>query len=357
MGTAAADLNQERDLFVAGADDIRTVLDGHEDEVLLIIKNTYEAHSRGQTAVPHSTFLHCPPDEASRIIALPAYVGGETNCAGIKWIASVPTNLHRGLDRASAVLILNTPSTGRPKAILEGSIISAWRTAASGTLALTVLCKQRPQKVGLIGCGLINRHLAQFIVALCPDVRTFVVFDLDAENARKYKEHCELHFPGIKVETANEINEVLRESTLVSFATTARHPYVDDLSICPPDTVILHISLRDLAPAVILACDNVVDDIDHVCRAQTSLHLAEQRLQHRKFIRCTLGDVLTGKSAAQSHDQRTIVFSPFGLGILDVALGAYVLERTIAARKGCIIRSFLPDSWIRTSQPALPAAG
>jgi 2,3-diaminopropionate biosynthesis protein SbnB len=353
MSIASGD--SDRDLFVVGADDIRAALDGHEKEVLLTIKKAYEAHSRGQTSLPHSIFLHFPADESSRIIALPAYIGGETNCAGLKWIASVPANLERGLDRASAVLILNSPVTGRPKAMLEGSIISAWRTAASAVLASTVLSNKKVRSVGFIGCGLINRHVAQFIVAIYPDVRRFFVFDSDPDRARKYKEQCESQFPGVKVETANGIDEVLRNSSLISFATTAKEPYVDDLDMCSSGSVILHISLRDLAPTVILACDNVVDDVDHVCRAQTSLHLAEQNTRDRKFIRCTLGDILTGKSAGY-RDEGVVVFSPFGLGILDVALGVYVLERTIAAKKGCIVQSFLPDSWDRTSRPLLSAA-
>jgi ornithine cyclodeaminase len=124
---------------------------------------------------------------------------------------------------------------------------------------------------------------------------------------------------------------VLERASLVSFATTAVEPHVSDLSMCPPGTTLLHISLRDLSAEAILAGDNVVDDVEHVCRAQTSVHLAEQRSGGRAFIRCELAAVLSGAAPPRRGPGPTI-FSPFGLGILDLAVAEHAVE--VAARSG-----------------------
>src|SRR5437660_6309498 len=93
-----------------------------------------------------------------------------------------------------------------------------------------------------------------------------------------------------RISIAHGVDEVLSSCELISFATTSSIPYSDDLSLCKPGSTILHVSLRDLGINAILSGDNIVDDVDHVCRAGTSLHLTEQQLGHRDFIRCELAD-------------------------------------------------------------------
>lgn len=82
--------------------------------------------------------------------------------------------------------------------------------------------------------------------------------------------------------------------------------------------------LRDLAPEVLLASANLVDDVDHCLKANTSPHLVEQRTGSRDFLLGTLDDVLSGRVSPPAD--RPLVFSPFGLGVLDLAVGAFVHE-------------------------------
>jgi ornithine cyclodeaminase len=129
-------------------------------------------------------------------------------------------------------------------------------------------------------------------------------------------------------------------------ATNASRPHIKDLSQCPPGATILHVSLRDLDPEILLSCDNILDDIDHVCRAQTSVHLAEQLAGNRNFLRCTLGEILNGAAPPRRDAGGLTVFSPFGLGILDLAVSTLVCELAAQQQVGTVIDSFLPDAWV-----------
>jgi ornithine cyclodeaminase len=332
------------DILLLKGNEIGALLEGREHDIVNIVARAYEAHASGRSSLPHSTFLRFPDDEKNRIIALPAYLGDGFGVAGIKWVSSFTANLNKGLDRASAVLILNSTETGRPDAIVEGSIISAKRTAASAALAARYLLDGRtPTSVGLVGCGLIGFEIMKFLRAVCPWLERLWLFDLDAGRAEKFKRECGELFESVEVATNRD--EVLSNAPLVVLATTAARPYLDDLSACAPGSTILHVSLRDITPEAILNCDNVVDDVDHVSRAQTSIHLAEQLTGSREFVRCTLGEILLGRAAPRRDDESIAVFSPFGLGILDIALGKYVCELGRQANMGTVIDFFLPTPW------------
>jgi 2,3-diaminopropionate biosynthesis protein SbnB len=329
------------DLLVLGAADVERELRADEAAAVEIVADTYRVHEGGRTAVPHSSFLRFPSDNVRRIIACPAFVDGATARAGIKWIASFPANVERGLERASAIIVLNSMLTGRPEVLLEGAGISAARTGASAALAARTLRPDRRLKeVGLIGCGVINLNVLRYLRAAGLGVDCVTVHDRDSERAAAFAELCERVFPDLRVELAADAAAVLRRHELVSVATTATRPHIPSLDDCPPGALILHVSLRDIAPEAIARCDNVVDDIDHVCRAQTSLHLAEQLRGDRSFIRCTLGEVLLGVAPSRTDGHAVTVFSPFGLGALDVAMAGWVTEAAGRRSAGTRIDGF-----------------
>jgi ornithine cyclodeaminase len=334
----------QTDLLILRGGEIADLLSGRELDVIDAVGRAYLAHARGASSLPHSTFLRFPNDDLNRIIALPAYLGDGFGVAGLKWVASFPGNVKNGLARASAVLILNNAATGLPEAILESSLINARRTAASAALAARELRRGREGRetadAGLIGTGVINFETARFLLHTVPGLARFHVYDLDRERAESFAARLAEEVSR-EVRVAEALEEVLRACPLVAFATTAVRPHVADLAACPPGATILHTSLRDLTAEVILAADNVVDDPDHVSRAQTSIHLAEQQTGDRGFIRCTLADLLAGTAPPKKDENAATVFSPFGLGILDLAVGQLVRDRALETGRGTVIESFL----------------
>lgn len=316
---------------VAGGQ-VQRVLHGREKQVVDIVEAAYRWHGAGDSVNPPSYFLRFPDRPTARIIALPASLGGTVRVDGLKWISSFPDNVAAGIPRASAVLILNDHETGYPFACLESSIISAARTAASAALGADRLTqgRSRPTRVGFVGTGLIARYIHTFLAGTGWSFDELGVFDLSADSAAGFRGHLERSGVAGRITLHDDAESLIRASDLVVFATIAGKPHVHDPTWFAHHPVVLHVSLRDLDPRILLDAVNVVDDVEHCLKADTSPHLVEQLTGGRDFLHGTLPDVLEGRITVPAD--RTVVFSPFGLGVLDLAVGKYVYDEV--ARSG-----------------------
>lgn len=334
-------------LLICRGSEIQAMLNQKEIEVISQIREAYLIfNDQKKSEVPHSSFLRFPHLPDNRIIALPAYAGGAFNSAGIKWISSFPSNIHRGIERASALIILNSLENGRAKAIFEGSIISAVRTAASASLiAKSVLKNQEIKQVSLIGCGPINFHVLNYLRAVFPSLNSISLFDTNPDRAEYFKGKVQHQWPDrFHVKIFPAMTAILEESTFISFATSASHPYVQSLGTNPGGKVVLNISLRDLAPEILLSAYNIVDDRDHVNRANTSVHLAWKQANNLDFVNATISDHLINEMFEIPKD-RPVIVSPFGLGILDVALAEWLYIQMKIKTAGSVIEEFFPEPY------------
>jgi ornithine cyclodeaminase len=307
---------------------IRTIIEREMHAVTCAVEEAYCLHQAGKTVNPDSYFLSFPDKAGTRIIALPAYLGGRFDVAGLKWIASFPDNIRRALPRASAVLILNNYVTGYPFACLESSLISAARTAASAVLAAYHLngCRREGRSLAVIGAGILARNILTHLAAQAWRFERVVVHDVNREYSEAMADHCSAIGQPIayRIEIAPDVGQAIRSSDVVLFATTAGAPYVTDASLFEHHPLVLNISLRDLSPDIILGAFNIMDDVEHCLKANTSPYLAEQQSRSRDFIAGTIAQVLAGDVGVPMD--RTRIFSPFGLGILDLAVGKLVYD-------------------------------
>jgi ornithine cyclodeaminase len=261
----------------------------------------------------------------------------------LKWISSFPENVAAGIPRASAVLILNDHDTGYPFACLESSIVSATRTAALAASAADWLTRgrRRPTRLGVLGAGLIARYVHTFLAGTGWSFDEIGVHDLSVDSAEGFRDYLARADGGSQVTVHRTAERLIRSSDLLLFATTAGQPHISDLTWFEDSPLVLHLSLRDLAPEIVLGSTNVVDDVEHCLKADTSPHLAEQLIGNREFIHGTLGDAMLGRLTVPAG--RPVVFSPFGLGVLDMAVGKYVYDEVARSGRLHVVDGFFHE--------------
>ncbi len=240
--------------------------------------------------------------------------------------------------------MLNSYDTGYPFAILESSIISAARTAASAALAAHWLNgeSRRAHSLGIVGTGFIARYAYDFLIDTGWEIEEVRLYDSSPVESEKFRNTACRRERHRAVTVVPAVAELIRASDLIVFTTVASTPHITDATLFEHNPLVLHISLRDLAPEILLKSQNVVDDVEHVMKANTSPHLVEQKTGNRSFVTGTLADIMAGRRSV--NRLRPIIFSPFGMGILDLAVGKWVYDQAIAAGRDLRLSDFFYET-------------
>jgi ornithine cyclodeaminase len=290
-----------------------------------VIDQTIACLAAGDFAQPLKPYLRFR-DPASRIIAMPAFVGGAFDVAGLKWIASFPRNRARDLPRAHAMMILNDAGTGRPYAILESSRLSAIRTAAVSGAVLRRVATQRSYTdlvVGIAGFGPIGRaHAAMAAELLGARLREIRVYDPALDTTEL----------GPKLVRVASWEDAYLDADVFVTCTVANARWIDRAP--KPGSLHLAVSLRDYTTVALrhFRPALVVDDWDEVCREGTDVERFAWEEGFRRDEAIALVDFAQRLPAIDP--MQSIHFDPMGLAAFDVALAQHVVTRATEAGLG-----------------------
>jgi 2,3-diaminopropionate biosynthesis protein SbnB len=321
---------------------ISKILETSSEKIYEIIKDIYLVHHH-QKANCNSHILRFPDKPDSRIIALPSLINKPSDkIVGLKWISSNPHNVKQNMQRASAIIVLNDYETGYPFACLEGALISATRTAYSAVLAAEKMHngEKKINSLGFIGTGYISKNVYDCFSKLNWLIDKINLYDIDHERATSFAKTLENQDKNVCIH--NEIDTAISQSDVIVFCTTALTPHINNIDLFKHNPKVLHISLRDLSPNIILNAENIVDDVDHILSANTSPHLALQKQGSRNFIKGTIGGILNNEFSLSK--EVTLIYSPMGLGVLDIALANYVYKECNKNNSAIKIENFFNNS-------------
>ena len=281
----------------------------------------------GKTIADEKTF--------GRINAMPGYVGGEYQMAGIKWIGSNPGNLAVGLPRASALTILNDPVTKFPLCVMDGTVISNTRTGAIGGVAVKYLARKNAGTMTLFGAGLIARYLLRASIVGCPGLHTVYVCDLVRERADLFAKEMTAE-TGLSVLAVADGKETSPRSDIVITATGAASPVIDSSDLGPGALYINIGGYECTYDTVAKAGQRFVDNWQAVKHRNTSAiaKMVNEGVLDEAAVDGELGAVIAGKNPGRKSDDSVIFFNCVGMGIEDIAIATRVYKKALETGTG-----------------------
>ncbi|MCK0113032.1 ornithine cyclodeaminase family protein [Ornithinimicrobium sp. F0845] len=276
---------------------------------------------------------HYPIDESleATLLVMPAWqVGG---FLGVKVVGHFPQNRSRGLPGLYGSYLLSSATTGEPVAVLDGTELTRWRTAAASALAAGYLA---PATVGehlLIGAGNVASAVPACYAAV-REVGLTRVWSRTPEGAARLVER--LRADGRAAEVATDLAEAVQRADVITAATSATSPLVHAAHVRPGTHVDL---IGAFTPAMVEADEALVTsaslfvDVPEALREAGDLTgpLARGILQESD-VRGTLADLCAGQRRGRGAPEEVTVFKSVGTALEDlVAAGLVWRARTGAA--------------------------
>jgi 2,3-diaminopropionate biosynthesis protein SbnB len=295
------------------------------EKLVDIIEKAVKCLGAGDFAQPVKPYLRYR-DLKNRIIAMPAFIGGEFNMAGIKWIASFPDNIKNGIPRAHSVVILNKAETGEPVGIIDTALLSILRTASVTGLMIRYFDKVRPLKnirLGIIGWGPIGQYHLKMCTALFGDrLAKISLYDL-----RKIDKSIIDFADKNKIVIADSWEDAYGDADVFITCTVSNAPYIDK----PPKkgSLQLNVSLRDYKTDIFdyVKDSIIVDNWEEVCREKTDIEMLHKEKGLQAKDTRSIIDVVVNHCMKHYAPDAPIIFNPMGMALFDIALGAYYLEQ------------------------------
>ena len=297
-----------------------------------VIEEAIECLKVEDTAQPIKPYLRYN-DPKNRIIAMPAFVGGNIQKAGIKWIASFPDNIKKGISRAHSVVILNEAETGIPVGILNSGSISAIRTASVSGFMIKQFSerfKSKSLKIGIIGFGPIGQYHLNMCEGLLGDaIGSVTLYDLKGINKDLISSSIEK-----KVTLANSWQEAYKDADIFITCTVSKDRYIDERP--KKGSLHLNVSLRDYKTDVYAWFSEaiIVDNWEEICRQNTDIEMFHKTKGLLKNNVKEIQELLDKDEINTIDEDQPVMFNPMGMAVFDIAISNHYILRAMEANVG-----------------------
>lgn len=327
----------ENKIFLISQDDL--VKSGCIDSKMAIdvVKETIDDYCNGKVLFPDKVSQIFDELTQDRINCLPATLITKKVC-GVKWVSVFPSNVSRGIQNLSAVMILSSTETGFPFAFLEATVCSNLRTAAISTVAAEYLAPKEVESVGFVGAGQQARYHFAMLKYKFPEIKRCFVASRTKESEYSFISEFETRYPDVEfVSCESDYEKAVRGRDILVTAISGQSPIVKAEWI-DKGMLYLHVGGWEDEYAVALKADKIVcdnwDSVKH--RTQTISRLYKEGKLTDCDIYCDIDELVSEKKCGRENNNEFIYFNAVGLSFVDVALAYRMYEKCKLKEKGVL---------------------
>lgn len=348
----------EPDMIKAGVKNMDQCVEAMEDLLVTLNKGDYvmagvNHNSHGaQVIFPDDPQFEGMPKNADdrRFMAMPAYLGGKYQMAGMKWYGSNCENKASGLPSSILMMMLNDKDTGAPLALMSANLVSCYRTGAIPGVGAKYLARKDSETVTIIGPGVMGRTCLLAFLSVCPKITTVKVKGRGQRSLHAFEEFVKKGCPQIQqVIVCDSMEEAVKDSDIICVTSTAPvkeidFPYIAEDWVKKGALICLPSAARFDDDFLINRCKKVVDnyklyeawaeefpypsyEMVQIIGSKFTDYLHEGRIQREDIV--DIADIINKKHPGRESDDEIIVYSVGGMPVEDIAWGGTVYRNAL----------------------------
>jgi len=235
------------------------------------------------------------------------------------------------LPSITTLIVLYSPETGLPVAVMDGDHITGLKTSGTTAVAAELLARKDSRVLGIIGAGFQGRYHLKALNSIFKfdEVR---VFDISKEAMKKFAEEMG-KLEGLTIKTTNSYEEVCKGADIIVTVTVGDEPMVDAKWLSDGVFVAKVGSYQELNPNVITSADKVVVDswkyTVEYGRVKELVGLVKSGKFSKKDLYAELPDLVAGKKKGRSNEKEKTLYISIGYGADNAAIAGYVYQKAI----------------------------
>ncbi|GAB6125281.1 ornithine cyclodeaminase family protein [Humidesulfovibrio idahonensis] len=303
-------------------------------EIMDVIEEGFAALGQGEVELPAKIGVH--PRENSFVHAMPCYVGGDLDMAGLKCVCGYPQNSKKGLPAITGIWTLIDPETGLIRAVMDAGWITAWRTGAASGVYARHFGDPETETVAIIGLGVQGRMNLRTMAEVFPHIKEVRLLGHAPAHGPRFADDMAPLLPKARFVTGADAREAVTGADVVITCT----PISDD-----PQRFVKAEWLKRDALAIAVDYDaafeaEVMSEADCFTTDDTAQYLWTR--EHGKYFKngypgetglhSDMGEICAGRKTGLRTGRRAAVL--MGIALHDVMTGHLIYEKALERKVG-----------------------
>ncbi|MEG0355310.1 MAG: ornithine cyclodeaminase family protein [Lachnospiraceae bacterium] len=289
------------------------------------IEETYRIFGKGDYYMPPRPVVE---HENKTLLYMPCYT---KDSMGTKILTIFPENSNLGLPSIDGVVLLNDYETGKPEAMLDGQMVTAFRTGAVGGVAVRHLSRKDCHTVGIVGAGVQGFYQALY-ACVARDIHTVYVYNHGSRDITAYGKRLEETIGNsVKVVLCKTIEELVKASDIICTTTPSATPVLPEEEKLLEGKCIVAIGsytpdMKEIPDVIWNLVDDVYIELPYACEESGDL---SQPLAKGLFTMDRvkyMHDYLANEALEEVVTKKTTYFKSVGMGLFDICVAKKLME-------------------------------